>query len=329
MADRKHSTGLDARLSVRLLAVLLVVIVVPLASCQTPGDKGSTPGAAAGAGPKAPDGAPVADDSKGAKPAEGDKAADAAKGEQPKPPDTLPSPEEAAKGKEPPKGAKPLPKGVGDTVFSDDFAAAKLDPEKWVVVVQNDFETKFEGPDNGRLKLAASTIGTDDKTVKFHGVRTKAPVVDLANGTLISYELDWNKQFNGCYLTTGVWLAPTEQDNPRDDKDHLQFEYIGVPPGKMGRGWVAGKINGMDRRYMTEDWPNQREGRPIGVQKIEMRINKDNLVITENDKVILECNDLGMKFDKAYLYIMMSTHSNYRSRSLFYDNVVVKKLKAE
>ena len=160
MADRKHSTGLDARLSVRLLAVLLVVIVVPLASCQTPGDKGSTPGAAAGAGPKAPDGAPVADDSKGAKPAEGDKAADAAKGEQPKPPDKLPSPEEAAKGKEPPKGAKPLPKGVGDTVFSDDFAAAKLDPEKWVVVVQNDFETKFERPDNGRLERAASTIAS-------------------------------------------------------------------------------------------------------------------------------------------------------------------------
>ena len=54
----------------------------------------------------------------------------------------------------------------------DDFSGERLNPDLWRVTRKNDFqESKIDVVD-GRLRLRAATIGTDDKTVKFHGVRT-------------------------------------------------------------------------------------------------------------------------------------------------------------
>lgn len=311
MRADKCMAGPEERTSARLLGALLLVLLVPLASCQTPSAQAPVQAGTAGEAPK---------------PGEGP-AADKDLAKEPQPEDFA-APEARDKDKEPPKEATPLPAGVGDTVFSDDFAAATLDEAKWVHTVQNDFEKEIAAPKDGRLQLAASSVGTDDKTVKFHGVRTKDAVVDMAKGTQINYEVDWSKQSNGCYMTTGIWICPTEQDNPRDAKDSIEFNYIGVPPGKTARGWVTATTGGINRRLMTEGWPNEKTGREIGLQKITIKVNRDNLVITENDKVILEVKDLGAKFDKGYLYLQHSTHSNYRLRSVFFDNVVVKALKA-
>ena len=127
-------------------------------------------------------------------------------------------------------------------MLTEEFATPPLARSVWAVTRQNDFQEstidvvglgKGARGRGGRLRLRASTMGTDDRTVKYHGVRTTAPVVDLRRPVEVSFALDWNEQANGCYLTAGIYLCPTPTDtNPRDEMDWLMVEYIGVPPGE-------------------------------------------------------------------------------------------------
>ena len=208
-------------------------------------------------------------------------------------------------------------------VFSDDFSSEALDEDKWVRTVQNDFEVEAVDIVGGRLRLAAATIGTDDSTVKFHGVRTKEPVIDLAEGIAISFDLDWHNQANGCYMTAGIYICPTEADNPRTEEKWLRLQYVGVPPGKNARCLVSLKRNGREEKLLTENWPQDREGRQIGLQQIEIVLDANTLFVTENGETILQIADVGINFGEAFFYLQHSTHSNYPRREVFFDNVVV------
>jgi hypothetical protein len=216
------------------------------------------------------------------------------------------------------------PAADAGALFADDFATPPLDEAGWVRTKRNDFEQAIEEVADGRLRLAAATIGTDDATVKFHGVRTKLPVVDLAAPVEVAFDLDWSKQANGCYMTAGVFLCPTESENPREEPDYLKLEYIGVPPGKNARCEVTVKSAGREAYLLTEGWPGeQRTGREIGLQKVRLRIDGAKLTVTENDKTILETDQANLGTDPLYLYLQHSSHSNYRLREVFFDNVRV------
>jgi hypothetical protein len=207
--------------------------------------------------------------------------------------------------------------------FADDFSAPQLDPARWVRTVLNDFETEIVEVVDGRLRMAAATVGTDDATVKFHGVRTREPVIDLTQAREVSLDLDWNDQANGCYMTAAVYLCPTVSENPRDELDWLAVQYIGVPPGKNARCWVSVKTAGHERPLLTENWPEERTGRPIGQQQLQLVLDQEALVLTENGQPLLQVERLGLTFDHAYLYLQHTTHSNYRMREVFFDNILV------
>ncbi len=210
-------------------------------------------------------------------------------------------------------------------LLRDDFSSESLDQSKWLHTIQNDFETEVVDIADGRLRMAASSVGTDDRTVKFHGVRTAEPVVDLSGGVSVSFDLDWNDQANGCYMAAGAYICPTVADNPREESNWLRIQYIGVPPGKNARCLVSARVAGRERRLLTEDWPQERTGRKIGLQHLEVTLDRDAILVNENGKLILQADELNLPFGNAYLYLQHTTHSNYRLREVLFDNVVVAK----
>jgi hypothetical protein len=215
------------------------------------------------------------------------------------------------------------PEALG--TLHDDFAAKTLNPGRWRVTRKNDFQESKVDVVNGRLRMRAATIGTDDKTVKFHGVRTARPL-SLRQPFVLSFELDWNNQANGCYLTAGVFLCPTATDgNPADEKDWWKLEYVGVPPGKNARAWVSARSRGGERVLYDEGWPaKQKTGRRIGKQAVTIRWRSDKLTVVENGKTLWQTDWKGFGFPTAHLYLQMSSHSNYPAREVFFDEVTVR-----
>ena len=207
--------------------------------------------------------------------------------------------------------------------LNEPFSGPALDPRVWRATRKNDFQESTIGVANGRLRLRAATLGTRDDTVKYHGVRTVRPI-RLRPPVVVSFVLDWNNQANGCYLTAGALLCPTATDgNPGDEPDWLKLEYIGVPPGRNARAWLSARANGGERVLYDEGWPEkQRAGRRIGRQAVTIRWQKGTLTVTENGRALWQGKWAGLP-PQAFLYLQMSSHSNYAPRTVFFGGVSV------
>lgn len=180
---------------------------------------------------------------------------------------------------------------ISNVKFNENFSEGILNVQTWQITREGDFEESTvdiydvdptrDVDYDYRLRLRANTIGTSDDTVKFHGVRD-VQKVDFSEGVNISFDLDWNNQSNGCYLTGSIYLCPTVTNgNPRDENDWLKFEYVGVPPGKNARGVIATKIDGKTRWLCTEGWPEERSGRRIADQHIQITLDDKSFKIRE------------------------------------------------
>ena len=211
-------------------------------------------------------------------------------------------------------------------VLSDSFSAAALRREAWVVTRQGDFREAAVDILDGRLRLRADTIGTRDDTVKHLGIRATQQVIDLSSPVEVAAEIDWNNQANGCYLRASLFLCPTPTNGTAAaEPDWLKFEYVGVPPGKNGRALLGRRSKRQLRHLFTEGWPKeQRTGRKIGRQKVVLRLDHTNIEIVENGRSIFGPAPHGLAFRRAYLYLQISSHSNYPPREIFFDNVVVR-----
>jgi len=213
----------------------------------------------------------------------------------------------------------------------DDFSTGYLNPDLWQTTRKGDFNESYIDvfdidPSNkidNRLRLGINTIGTADATVKLLGVRSMK-TVNFTDKKEISLDLDWNNQSNGCYLAASVIICPTiTEGNPEEERDWLKFEYIGVPPGYHARCNIMTKTNGHVKYLYTEGWPEQRTGREIGNQKIRMQLDKNQLTIIENEAEIFSTPSHGLEFTSAYLYLQVSSHSNYPTREILFDNISV------
>jgi hypothetical protein len=222
----------------------------------------------------------------------------------------------------------PAARGGG---FQDDFQSGQLNTIRWSRTQEGDFkEATIDVVDvdpgektDDRLRLRANTLGTRDDTVKFLGVRS-IDRIDFAQGVEVSLDLDWNKQANGCYLTAAVYLCPTiTSANPRDEADWFKFQYVGVPPGKNARSVVAKKVNGRVQYLDRDGWPQNRRARMIANQHIDIYIDGHGLQIKENGQKLYGTSFHELSFDQAYLYLQMSSHSNYPSREIYFDNIIV------
>ena len=216
-------------------------------------------------------------------------------------------------------------------VFKDDFEQGILDSNKWSPTREGDFRESIVDVNDVdptklfdyRLRLKADTIGTRDDTVKFHGVRSMRRI-DFAKGKRISFDLDWNNQSNGCYLTGAIYLCPTVTNgNPREEKDWLKFEYVGVPPGYNARSVIATKIDGLVRSLDLDGWPENRRGRQISNQRITIILDDKGFKVVENGKEIYNSQLHNLRWTAAYIYLQMSSHSNYSLREIYFDNIIV------
>jgi hypothetical protein len=211
------------------------------------------------------------------------------------------------------------------------FRLTLADPLLWVKTSEADFQERSvdflpvsgSTPPLRRLRLRAATIGTRDDTVKFLGARSAEPI-PLGKGGKVSVDVDWNHQANGCYLAAQIVLAPAKTEgNPLGGADWLKVEYLGVPPGTNGRLAVGTRTSGRDGPLFTEGWPQvRREGRPIGLQHVDIEIKDRGFVVRENGvESYVSKPDEAPAMQEAYLYLQMSTHSNYPARELYFGRV--------
>jgi hypothetical protein len=218
-------------------------------------------------------------------------------------------------------------------LFQEDFDTGLLDTDVWMLTHEGDvkmritdiFDTDASEGEDYRLRLGIDTIGTRDDTIKFVGVRSES-AINISEGTHdISFELDWNNQSNGCYLTASFYLCPTATDgNPEEEDEWLKFEYIGVPPGYNARSLIASKVNGRIEYLSTDGWPKQKTGRSIGNQRIEIVIDDGRIRVLENGTELFKSEDKVIEYPLTFIYFQMSSHSNYPLREIYFDNVVVQ-----
>ena len=103
---------------------------------------------------------------------------------------------------------------------------------------------------------------------------------------------------------------------------------MGVPPGKNARFQVARKNSDNLRFLFTEGWPDeQRTGREIARQHVELIIDRNSLRVVENGEEVFYTEEHGLGFTQAYLYLQMSSHSNYPTREIYFDNIMVQDTK--
>lgn len=215
------------------------------------------------------------------------------------------------------------------TALSDDFASGRLDPARWVTTMEGDFSEHLVdvvAPDEQRgprLRIRAATLGSVDSTVKVLGVRSARPVVPGPRAAVVRAEVDWNGQTNGSYLSADVVLSPHRTTGSAlATPDWIRVGYVGVPPGSNARLLVSMSSGGRVRTLFAEGWPDERrEGRPIGRQRLELRLDGRMLEVVENAKTLYRADVDLPRGDGAYLYLQASTHSNFPAREVMFDDV--------
>ncbi len=223
-------------------------------------------------------------------------------------------------------------------LIADSFNKGQLDGSKWLTTRAHDFREAIVDvvdrasspqPANPELRLRADTLGTDDRTVKYLGVVSRA-TIDLRRAKQVEFEIDWNRQANGSYLTAGIYLAPTlTRSSPEAEPTWLKFEYVGVPPGRHARAALTQRNQGVLRLLETEGWPDkQRTGRAIDKQKVALILDRRSIHIWENGVLWYQAKNLDLPFPSAHLYLQMSSHSNYPAREVFFDDIVVREASA-
>jgi hypothetical protein len=219
--------------------------------------------------------------------------------------------------------------------FMEAFDGGRLDPAHWATTGAGDYRHRSadvvdaakRGSGDWRLRLRLDTRGTRNETVKFVGVKSARPI-RLLGTTRISAELDWNDQANGSYLAAAVVLSPhASTENPLMDADWLKVEYVGVPPGQTARMVVGFKREGREGILFNEGWPAvNRGGRKIGLQVITLVIANGSVQVWENSRLVYTTSAPVLSFDSAYVYLQLSSHSNYPPREIYFDNVRVESL---
>jgi hypothetical protein len=218
------------------------------------------------------------------------------------------------------------------TAWTENFAGGHLDPNRWQLTTDGDFrewDVSVAGVPAGagafRLGLSADTQGTRDDTVKFVGVRSISPI-RLDGEVRVSVDLDWNKQSNGSYLSAAVVLSPyATSESPLKLADWFKVEYVGVPPGTNARMVIGLKSGGQERTLHNEGWPEtNRAGRTIGLQHLVIVFHDQNVQVRENDQLVYDSKQRVADFNSAFLYLQMSSHSNYPRRTIYFGDIRVE-----
>jgi hypothetical protein len=223
-----------------------------------------------------------------------------------------------------------------ELIFHEDFEQGSLDTSRWEVTLDGDFtEVMIDVTDvdpgedaDYRLRFRANTIATSTP-LKFLGVRSKN-TIDVGEGITLTFDLDWNNQTNGSYLTAALYFCPAISNNPKEEDNWLKFEYVGVPPGRNVRINIWEKADDVVRPLQTDWGPRDEQDRPLGLplgltsHKINIHLDQDSLRVVQDSEEIYPLSRHNLNFTEAYVYLQMSTGTNYPSRELYFDNIMVQ-----
>lgn len=206
----------------------------------------------------------------------------------------------------------------GRASFVDGFQGMALGPG-WVAVRSGDPPAPLAAPRGGRLALALDTLGTDPTTLKVVGVRTRSP---MRLGR-VEWTLDWNQQRNGSYLKAALYVSPhATTGDPAELPDWIRVEHVGVPPGERWRHTVAEQQAGSLRYLDQAGWPADRSGRPPGAPRCRLDLQADGRVTYAEDGVVRSAVRTARPFTvPVYVYLTLTSHSNYPRRTVYIDNV--------
>jgi hypothetical protein len=203
---------------------------------------------------------------------------------------------------------------------------SSLDGSGWELTSEGEFEEHSAELLGSRLRLRAASRHSRDETTKFLGVRHRDEI-KLTPGARVRVDLDWNRQSNGSGLTAGIVLAPAfTTGNPLKLPAGLWVEFIGVPPGRNARRVIGMRESSRHRTLDSEGWPDRdRTGRAIGVQRLEILIGEGgSFRVLENGQEVYASPSKALPFDRARVYLQMSTRPNYPPREIFFDNIVIE-----
>ena len=221
-------------------------------------------------------------------------------------------------------------------ILYDDFEGGELVSAQWQVTSSGDFSdiavdvTDTDESENidFQLRMRAGTLNTTSQ-MKYLGIRS-AEMIDISNDIVITFDLDWNNQANGCYLGAGLYLCPFDSDNPKVEDDWIKFEYVGVPPGKNVRINIWKSVNGSPQEIFTDWGPRDAQGKPLGLplgqssHTIRIELDPDALAVWQDDTEIIPPTKHNLQFTEAYLYLQMSSGTNYPPREVYFDNVLIQ-----
>ena len=220
-------------------------------------------------------------------------------------------------------------------LFVENFDRGSLDISKWKITKDGDFnqfavdvkDIDSSADVDYRLRFMANTIETSDP-VKYLGVKSQMKI-DFNQPIEIAFDLDWNAQQNGCYLTAGLYICPVESENPKKEKDWVKFEFVGVPPGKNIRTNVWSSANSAMKELYTDWGPASENGKPQGWSlkpgnhRIKLLLDSKGILVWADSKQL--CYALhSLNFTSGYIYLQMSSGTNYPDREIYFDNIIVK-----
>lgn len=242
-----------------------------------------------------------------------------------------------------------IPPAIPGVPFAEHFTDEQLDWTRWTLCRKNDFrvstmEVVGNTKEERRLRLRADTIGTSRETMKYHGLRTTNPVINLQKPTEITCDLDWNHPDNDSYQSAGIYICPTATaENPKDQPDYVRVTYVGVPFAASPRLEVMIRVNkSIERILFNEGWatPNMAAEqfakhitRQPGLQHLRIVISQEVITVWENEKQIYTLEFAqhrqiarSLSWSTAYLYLQQETACNFLARDVFFDNVTVCQL---
>ena len=87
---------------------------------------------------------------------------------------------------------------------------------------------------------------------------------------------------------------------------------------------MTSRVHGEVRTLFADGWPEaNRAGRPVGQAQLEVAWRGAELEIRENGRVVHMDRAAAAPFAAAYVYLQMTSHSNYAERAIHFDDVLL------
>jgi YVTN family beta-propeller protein len=234
--------------------------------------------------------------------------------------------------------------------FDERFTAEKLDLTRWVVTrneacLGSSIDIINRNATERWLRLRMETPGAPKLKRKCQGVRTRDAVINFERRTEIQFVLDWNNPALAQGLEAGIMLCPDARSAAPafgGVMDYIKVLYAGEHAGAKAFITISVCIEGEEHAIYDEGYRAYSDDvtgtvkfdyRTIGVQRIRIILNKDEIAVWENDKQLCQSTFKSnegkvaqLPWDTGYLYLQQAYGEDLPVRDVFFSNISVRQL---